>query len=1145
MMPLLRFAGVMALRRAAGGWRLEAALFAGILLAVALMSSGVIFSDLLANASLQATLSQAPPEQVNFWARSFSGQDDPPDLPGRRQAFQSRDDFVMRHAAAPFAPYLKEHSRHLETATFFFQGHPQLELDKDLRPRGAIYHLSGLSGRVQTLAGQWPQGPGAPGKPLDVAVDQLGAELLGLDVGEVMEIYPATSFDDHPPLTARIAAIYERTNPADEFWHGLNATASRQDDRWTLIPLFAAENALLEQVLGAYPRLYADLTWRFFPDQAKLRAGDVAAAQQILAGIENSLSAGLANSSYSIRLDTLLRDFEEHLLLGRLPLFMTLFLVTGILIYYLALMTGLVVRSRSGEIALLKSRGATTAQLGILGLGEGLLLAAPAVAAGPFLALGVVKLLGVAFFQLSGASGDLAGVPAGLSRNAFLLGLAGGTLSALVFTAATLAAARRSSVEARQAGARPPTASILHRYYLDLALLALIGLLWWQLQSRGTFLAQSLGNRELSIDYSLLLAPTLVMAAAGLITLRLFPWAAAALFRLAAPAGPPWLVHSLRRLGRDPLAPALLTVLVMLAAALGVIGSAFSATLERGQQDQARYAVGADLRAQYGGSHRPNGLATQIANDINGITAAADAFRSPAYLTTTGFSSSGDLLAVAAATIPNVAWFRNDFAAGRSLQSLAQTLQRGPDTNPSHPGPDGLPLPSDATTLTVWARPAAAARNIELWARLQDSQGRIADAPIGILNHAQWSPLTLDLTAAELGQEPSRPNRPAPQLKPPYKLISLSIRSRFRESDGGAIFLGRAETTGPNGAAPLHDFQTTAGWHPIADYRRPGLYALETGQSAAGNGFGVTSRFSWAAGGLGLAGIRAGAPDAPIPALVSSQFLEVADAAVGDTIVLSMSSYALPLQIAAEIDYFPTLNPEGRPFAIVDLSRFTQAALRYSPQPPAGPNELWLSLTPPGAAPSPPGTAAAPPGNAVTPPTPAQVSAALRDAGVTPRQILHAPTLIAQRQQQPLINAGWGALMALLFLAVALAGASGLLLFSHLDAQERRTEFALLRTLGLSRGQMQLMLWSGLAVMTLCGAGLGALLGWLMGVTLLPLMEIVEGGARATPPLAFTTHWPRLLLSYAILTAAAALCALWLTRLTAKQQLQQVLRMGE
>ena len=98
---------------------------------------------------------------------------------------------------------------------------------------------------------------------------------------------------------------------------------------------------------------------------------------------------------------------------------------------------------------MLKSRGAMVWQLGVLGLGEGLLLAVPAVIAGPFLALGVVKLLGVIFFELSGASDALAGVPTGISIEAFLLGLAGGGLAVLVFTVATVAAARRSGIEAQ------------------------------------------------------------------------------------------------------------------------------------------------------------------------------------------------------------------------------------------------------------------------------------------------------------------------------------------------------------------------------------------------------------------------------------------------------------------------------------------------------------------------------------------------------------------------------------------------------------------------------------------------------------------------------------------------------------------------
>ena len=1135
MASLLRFTYVMALRRAVSGWRMEAVLFGGILLAVALMSSGVIFSDLLANAALRGALVQAAPEDANFWVRTFSSRDDPADVTGRRQAFQAREDFVEQQIAGTFRPYMKEHSRYLETATFFFQGHPHLETDRDSRPRGPIVYLTGLTERIRVLEGRWPEGSGASGQPIDVAVDKLGAELLQLSVGEVMEVFPATSFADSPPSTVRIAAVFEVLDPSEEFWYGLSSASSRKDDRWTLIPLFTSEDALIEQVLGAYPSLYTDTTWYFFPDRRSMRASEVEEVQRVLANIQRTISAGLKNSSYSIRLDNLLRSFEEQLLLARLPLFLMLFLVTGILVYYLALVAGLIVRSRSVEIAMLKSRGATVWQLGILGLGEGLLLAVPAVVAGPFLALGAVKLLGVIFFELSGASEALTGVPTGISSGSFLLGLAGGGLAVLVFAVATLAAARRSSVEARQAGARPPTTNLLHRYYLDVALLALIGLIWWQLQNRGAFLVQSLGSRELSIDYSLLLGPVLGLVAAGLIVLRVFPWAAALLARLAGPVGPTWLVHVLRHLSRDPMTPAMLIVLVMLTTALGVMGSALSATLERGQRERALYEAGADLRLQHGGWDRAGGLAANFSpgGGVEGVSAYADVLRSPGYLTTTGFSTSGTLLAVDTDSIAEVAWFRDDFADGRSLGELSQTLKHGASGALPPPGADGIPLPLDATALALWARPGSSAQGVGVWARLRDSEGRIAEAWMGDLDDTQWSRLTLELTAEGLGSDLGRRRAQEPEQKPPFDLLSFSVRSRFRESDGGAVFLGRVEAATPGGNELMHDFRSADGWTVIEDFRRPGLYSLETSRSAAEGEFDVTSRFSWASGGVGLTGIRVGGPDEPLPALVSSQFLEVADAEVGDTIILSMSTYALLVKVAAEVEFFPTLNPDDRPFAVVDLSRFMQAAVRYSPLPPRGANELWLAWDD---AP----TLTLPLGEREQ-----RVLAALREDGVSVRNVLHSPALVAQRVEQPLVSAGWGALLVLLFLAIALASASGLLLFAQLDARERQTEFALLRTLGISRGQMQRIVWTNLLVLVICGVGLGTLLGWLIGSSLLPLMEVVEEGARATPSLVFTTDWQRLLVSYVILAAVTGICGLWLTWVTAKLQLQQVLRMGE
>ena len=1139
MLSLFRFAYVMAVGRAVSGWRLELVLFGGILLAVSLMASGVIFSDLLANAALRDALARAEPESVNLVVRTFSSQDDPKDIQGRARAFEERDSFVDQNVVTPIRPYLKEHSKYLETATFFFQGRPHLETDRDTRPRGQIYHLTGLEERARVLQGQWPVAGGqspalaADRKPVDVAVDQLGAELLRMNVGDTMEVFPATIFDDAIPIRVRIAAIFQQTDPDDEFWYGLSYASSKKDDRWTLIPLYTSEEALITGVLGAYPSLYAETTWHLFPDHEKLRAEHIVEIQGLIAQIERAVSVGLKNSSYSIRLDTLLRDFEEELLLARLPLLLMLFLVVGILVYYLSLVAGLIVRSRTVEIAMLKSRGATVWQLGVLGFGEGLLLAIPAAVAGPFLALGLVELLGVIFFRFSGTEGILTGIPVDLSLPAFLLGIAGGALAVLVFTVSTLAASRRGNVEARQSGARPPTSNLLHRYYLDVALLAVIGLVWWQLQSRGAFLVQSLGSSELSIDYTLLLGPVLGLLAAGLIVLRLFPWAAALLARIAEPVGPPWVVHVIRHLSRDPMTPAMLVVLVMLATSLGIMGSVFSTTLERGQRERAMYEAGADLRFQVSPGSISDSLAGRL-EGLDGVDGLAKAYRTPAYLTTTGFSTSATLLAVDAESIDGVAWFRNDFADGRSVAELAGLLKGTTTTEGAAPDTGGIPIPADATALSVWARPGGSAQFVSLWARLVDSRGQPVDALVGNLEAPRWERMVLELTPTGLVSERQRRGAAMPEFEPPFTLVSLLMRSGLRENDGGAIFLGEVEALTPQGNILLHDFESTEGWKPVEDFRRPGLYSLEPSRSAAegrpNSKSDVSGRFSWAPGGVGQTGIRAGGPDEPIPAIVNSEFLEISDADVGDTVVLGMSTHALQLLIVEEIDYFPTLDPRDLPFAVVDLSRLEVATIHYSPRLPRGPNELWLALS-------------LPEGDA--PLDSEDVLLTLREEGASVRKALDAPSLVAQRLDTPLVNAGWGALLVLLFLAVSLASASGLMLFSHLDARERQTEFAMLTTLGISQGQMQGVVWAGLFTMVIFGVGLGTLLGWLLGSSLLPLMEVAEEGTRVTPSLLLTADWQRILVSYAILSVVTGLCGLWLTWLTGKLQLHQVLRLGE
>ena len=119
-MSLLRLGYILAVRRTISNWKLEMVLFMGIVLAVALMSSGVIFSNMLAETALAHTLNRAEPEEINIQIRSFIGSESPFTVSGRASAYQERVDFVEQRVASRFRPYLKEQAHIFESSTFYF-----------------------------------------------------------------------------------------------------------------------------------------------------------------------------------------------------------------------------------------------------------------------------------------------------------------------------------------------------------------------------------------------------------------------------------------------------------------------------------------------------------------------------------------------------------------------------------------------------------------------------------------------------------------------------------------------------------------------------------------------------------------------------------------------------------------------------------------------------------------------------------------------------------------------------------------------------------------------------------------------------------------------------------------------------------------
>jgi hypothetical protein len=252
----------------------------------------------------------------------------------------------------------------------------------------------------------------------------------------------------------------------------------------------------------------------------------------------------------------------------------------------------------------------------------------------------------------------------------------------------------------------------------------------------------------------------------------------------------------------------------------------------------------------------------------------------------------------------------------------------------------------------------------------------------------------------------------------------------------------------------------------------------------------------------------------------------LADAEVGDVRTVGLSTFSLPVEIKAVVDYFPTLDPSERPFVVVDLATFIRQSNLHSPRPTGGSNELWVN----------PGASGGD-GSAIVD--------SLDNNGVRIRKTLVASDMVLNSVDQPLVNAGWGALLVLMFLALVLASALGVMLFSFIDTKERQTEFALLRTLGTSRIQLNGTVWFSVFLVAVCGVSLGTLAGYLIGASLLPLMEVAEEGAKVTPRMVLETNWVTLSVSYIILGAVTLATVLWLVWFTAKMEIHQVLRIGE
>jgi ABC-type antimicrobial peptide transport system permease subunit len=135
--------------------------------------------------------------------------------------------------------------------------------------------------------------------------------------------------------------------------------------------------------------------------------------------------------------------------------------------------------------------------------------------------------------------------------------------------------------------------------------------------------------------------------------------------------------------------------------------------------------------------------------------------------------------------------------------------------------------------------------------------------------------------------------------------------------------------------------------------------------------------------------------------------------------------------------------------------------------------------------------------------------------------------------------------LSLGFVVAGLFAVIGLAVSAAVSARQRRTEFALLRALGLSSRQLSGWLWLENSAVVIVSLATGTALGLVIGWVVLPFITVTQQAAAPFPPPLVRVPWDAIGLLLLLSSVAMGLTVLLLARLLRRIGIGSVLRMGE
>jgi ABC-type lipoprotein release transport system permease subunit len=152
---------------------------------------------------------------------------------------------------------------------------------------------------------------------------------------------------------------------------------------------------------------------------------------------------------------------------------------------------------------------------------------------------------------------------------------------------------------------------------------------------------------------------------------------------------------------------------------------------------------------------------------------------------------------------------------------------------------------------------------------------------------------------------------------------------------------------------------------------------------------------------------------------------------------------------------------------------------------------------------------------------------------------------LSEARLDPLVLAGWRALLLIAFGAILILSSLGFLVHAYVSFRNRELQFALMRTMGFATRQLVALMWLEQALVITVGMALGTWMGGRLGSTIMPFLGHDDQGSQVIPPFVIEVSWANLLVTYAAMSVIFTVIILGVILFIQRMSLSRVLRIGD